>query len=67
MAYNRKNSKSWREGTDGLRILNKSEPFSVQYASLHTTLGDKKETARTTLHELFKPYVPLVYLVRREH
>lgn len=53
--------------TDELRILNKSEPFCVQYASLHTTLGNKKKTARNLLHELFKPCVPWVYLVRREH
>lgn len=53
--------------TDGLRIINKPELFPIQYASLHTTLEDKKETARSLLHELFKPYVPWVYLVRCEH
>lgn len=50
MVYNRKVLKV--EMTDGLRILNKSEPSSVQYASLHTTLGDKKETASSPFHEL---------------
>lgn len=52
---------------DGLRILNKSEPLLFKYASSHTTLGDKTDTARSPLHELFKPYVPWVYLVRCEH